>query len=64
MLTSLDDSGWVYGALEEVVTSLIRSIVRTISLLVCGGRKENLTYLYGYETALYRGGLLGYLAQY
>lgn len=32
--TSLEESGWVYGALEDVVTSLIRSIVRTISLLV------------------------------
>ena len=30
----MEESGWVYGALEDVVTSLIRSIVRTISLLV------------------------------
>lgn len=40
-LTSLEESGWVYGALEDVVTSLIRSIVRTISLLVWfWGRKR------------------------
>lgn len=32
--TSLEDSGRVNGALEGVVISLIRSIVRTISLLV------------------------------
>lgn len=33
-LTSLEDSGWVKGALEGVVISLIRSMVLTISLLV------------------------------
>lgn len=33
-LTSLEDNGWVKGALEGVVISLIRSMVLTISLLV------------------------------
>lgn len=39
--TSLEESGCVWDAPEAVVTSLMRSIVRTTSLLVCIRKTRN-----------------------
>lgn len=39
--TSLEESGCVWDAPDAVVTSLMRSIVRTTSLLICIGKSGN-----------------------